>query len=42
MTKFGTFTPAVGGVHSGLTGGDIPTVTFYWTDYISAHFRLHS
>jgi len=40
LSKFGTFTPAPGEIHSGLTDGDIPTVTFYGTDYNSAYFTF--
>jgi hypothetical protein len=40
LSNFGTFTPAPGEIHSGLTDGDIPTATFYGTDYNSAYFSF--
>lgn len=40
LSKFGTFTSAPGEIHSAVADGDIPTVTFYGTEYTSAYLSF--
>ena len=40
LSKFGTFNPAPGQIHSAVSDGDIPTLTFYGTRYRSPYFTF--
>ena len=40
LSKFGTFTPAPGRIHSANLEGDVPTLTFYGTTYTSPYFTF--
>ena len=40
LTKFGTFSPEPGKIHSANTDGDVPTFTFYGTTYTSQYFTF--
>ena len=40
LSKFGTFTPAPGQIHSAVADEDIATVTFYKTTYTSPYFTF--
>ncbi len=40
LSKFGTFNPAPGRIHSAVSDGDIPTLTFYGTKYTSPYFTF--
>ena len=40
LSKFGTFTPEPGRIHSAVGDGDIPTLTFYKTTYSSPYFTF--
>jgi hypothetical protein len=40
LSKFGTFSPQPGRIHSALRDGDIQTVTFYKTTYTSPYFTF--
>ena len=38
LSKFGTFSPQPGRIHSANEDGDVPTLTFYGTTYTSPYF----
>jgi hypothetical protein len=38
LSKFGTFSPEPGRIHSANQDGDVPTLTFYGTTYTSPYF----
>ena len=40
LTKFGSFDPEPGKIHSANTDGDVPTFTFYKTTYTSPYFTF--
>jgi Domain of unknown function (DUF929) len=40
LSKFGTFSPEPGRIHSAVRDGDIPTLTFYKTTYTSPYFTF--
>jgi len=40
LSKFGTFSPAPGRIHSANLDGDVPTLTFYGTTYSSPYFTF--
>ena len=40
LTKFGSFSPDPGQIHSANTDGDVPTFTFYGTKYTSPYFTF--
>ena len=40
LSKFGTFSPAPGRIHSANQDGDVPTLTFYGTRYSSPYFTF--
>ncbi|MGA2931292.1 MAG: DUF929 family protein [Acidimicrobiales bacterium] len=40
LSKFGTFTPQPGRIHSANEDGDVPTLTFYGTTYSSPYFTF--
>jgi hypothetical protein len=40
LSKFGTFSPAPGQIHSAVSDGDIPTLTFYGTTYTSKYLTF--
>ncbi len=40
LSKFGTFSPPPGQIHSSVTDGDIQTVTFYKTTFTSPYFTF--
>jgi hypothetical protein len=40
LSKFGSFSPEPGQIHSALRDGDIPTITFYKTTFISPYFNF--
>jgi hypothetical protein len=40
LSKFGTFSPAPGAIHSAVRDGDISTLTFYGTTYTSPYFAF--
>ncbi|MGP0029873.1 MAG: DUF929 family protein, partial [Acidimicrobiales bacterium] len=40
LSKFGTFSPEPGRIHSAVRDGDIPTLTFYNTKYTSPYFTF--
>ena len=40
LSKFGTFSPAPGRLHSAVRDGDIPTITFYGTKYPSRYLTF--
>ncbi len=40
LSKFGTFTPQPGRIHSANEDGDVPTLTFYGTTYTSPYFTF--
>ena len=40
LSKFGTFNPQPGQIHSAVRDGDIPTLTFYKTDFTSPYFTF--
>jgi hypothetical protein len=40
LSKFGTFNPQPGMIHSATRDGDIPTLTFYKTAYTSPYFTF--
>lgn len=40
LSKFGTFKPAPGQIHSSVTDGDIETITFYRTTYSSPYLTF--
>jgi hypothetical protein len=40
LSKFGTFSPEPGRIHSAVRDGDIPTLTFYKTTYSSPYFTF--
>ena len=40
LSKFGTFSPPPGRIHSATEDGDVPTLTFYGTDYTSPYFSF--
>ena len=40
LSKFGTFSPAPGRIHSANQDGDVPTLTFYGTTYSSPYFTF--
>jgi hypothetical protein len=40
LSKFGTFSPEPGRIHSAVRDGDIPTLTFYKTTYTSPYFAF--
>ncbi len=40
LTKFGTFSPEPGKIHSANLEGDVPTFTFYGTTYTSPYFTF--
>ena len=40
LSKFGTFSPPPGRIHSSVTDGDIQTVTFYKTTFTSPYFTF--
>ena len=40
LSKFGTFSPQPGRIHSAVRDGDIPTVTFYKTTYTSPYLSF--
>ncbi len=42
LSKFGTFSPQPGRIHSANEDGDVPTLTFYGTTYSSPYFTLKS
>ncbi len=41
LSKFGTFSPAPGRIHSANTDGDVPTLTFYGTKYSSPYLSFN-
>ena len=40
LSKFGTFSPQPGRIHSANEDGDVPTLTFYGTTYTSPYFAF--
>jgi hypothetical protein len=40
LSKFGTFSPQPGRIHSANEDGDVPTLTFYGTTYTSTYFAF--
>jgi hypothetical protein len=40
LSKFGTFSPQPGQIHSAVRDGDISTLTFYKTTYLSPYFTF--
>ena len=40
LSKFGTFSPQPGQIHSATRDGDIPTLTFYKTKFTSRYFTF--
>ena len=40
LSKFGTFSPQPGRIHSANADGDVPTLTFYGTTYTSPYFTF--
>ena len=40
LSKFGTFSPQPGRIHSANEDGDVPTLTFYGTTYSSPYFTF--
>ena len=40
LSKFGTFSPQPGRIHSANEDGDVPTLTFYGTKYTSPYFTF--
>ena len=42
LSKFGTFAPQPGRIHSANEDGDVPTITFYGTTYTSPYFTFKS
>ena len=42
LSKFGTFSPQPGRIHSANEDGDVPTLTFYGTTYSSPYLTLKS
>jgi hypothetical protein len=40
LSKFGTFSPQPGQIHSAFRDGDIPTLTFYKTTFTSRYFTF--
>ena len=40
LSKFGTFSPAPGRIHSANLDGDVPTLTFYGTTYSSRYLKF--
>ena len=40
LSKFGTFNPSPGRIHSANLDGDVPTLTFYGTTYSSPYFTF--
>ncbi len=40
LSKFGTFSPSPGRIHSANLEGDVPTLTFYGTNYTSPYFTF--
>jgi hypothetical protein len=40
LSKFGTFNPQPGRIHSANEDGDVPTLTFYGTTYTSPYFTF--
>ncbi len=40
LSKFGTFNPEPGRIHSANADGDVPTLTFYGTTYSSPYFTF--
>ena len=40
LSKFGTFSPQPGRIHSANLDGDVPTLTFYGTTYSSPYFTF--
>jgi len=40
LSKFGTFSPEPGRIHSAVGDGDIPTLTFYKTNYTSPYLTF--
>jgi len=40
LSKFGTFSPNPGKIHSATQDGNIPTFTFYGTSYTSPYFAF--
>jgi thiol-disulfide isomerase/thioredoxin len=40
LSKFGTFSPEPGRIHSANLEGDVPTLTFYGTTYTSPYFTF--
>ncbi len=40
LSKFGTFSPQPGRIHSANEDGDVPTLTFYGTTYTSPYFTF--
>jgi hypothetical protein len=41
LSKFGTFSPQPGRIHSANEDGDVPTLTFYGTTYTSPYFTFN-
>ena len=41
LSKFGTFNPQPGRIHSANDDGDVPTLTFYGTTYSSPYFTFN-
>ncbi len=41
LSKFGTFNPQPGRIHSANDDGDVPTLTFYGTTYTSPYFTFN-
>jgi hypothetical protein len=40
LSKFGSFSPAPGRIHSAVADGDVPTLTFYGTTYSSPYLAF--
>jgi Domain of unknown function (DUF929) len=40
LSKFGTFSPEPGRIHSAIADGDVPTLTFYGTTFSSPYFTF--
>jgi Domain of unknown function (DUF929) len=40
LSKFGTFSPEPGRIHSATLDGNVPTLTFYGTNYTSPYFTF--
>jgi hypothetical protein len=40
LSKFGTFSPSPGRIHSATQDGNVPTLTFYGTTYSSPYFEF--